>query len=108
LAIYRILRGYRAAGLHRGGIFLRGHRKAIWPVGTHGNDGKWEVKVAGEAPFKTRILVKRPNDAAKFNGTVVVEWANVTLGHELIIADLPGIYGGFAHVSVSAQFVGLH
>jgi hypothetical protein len=89
-------------------FFFAGTAKRYEPVGTHGNDGKWEVKVAGEAPFKTRILVKRPKDAAKFNGTVVVEWANVTLGHELIIADLPGIYGGFAHVSVSAQFVGLH
>jgi hypothetical protein len=38
----------------------------------------------------------------------VVEWSNVTLGHELILADFPGIYDGFAHVSVSAQFVGLH
>jgi hypothetical protein len=89
-------------------FFFAGTAKRYEPVGTHDNDGKWEVKVAGQAPFKTRVLVKRPKDAAKFNGTVVVEWANVSLGHELIIADLPGIYDGFAHVSVSAQFVGLH
>ena len=88
-------------------FFLAGTAKRYEPVGTHGNDGKWDVKVAGEAPFKTRLLVKRPKDAARFNGTVVVEWANVTLGHELIIADFPGIFDGFAHVSVSAQFVGL-
>jgi hypothetical protein len=89
-------------------FFLGGTAKRYKPVGTHGNDGKWAVEAAGEAAFKTRILVKRPKDPAKFNRTVVVEWANVTIGHELIIADLPGIYDGFAHVSVSAQFVGLH
>ena len=89
-------------------FFFAGNARRYQSVGTHGNDGKWEVKVAGEAPFKTRMLVKRPKDAAKFNGTVLVEWANVTIGHELVIADFPGIYDGFAHVSVSAQFVGLH
>jgi Alpha/beta hydrolase domain len=89
-------------------FFLAGTAKRYEPAGTHGNDGKWDVKAVGEAPFRTRILVKRPKDPAKFNGTVVVEWANVTIGHELIIADLPGTYDGFVHVSVSAQFVGLH
>jgi hypothetical protein len=89
-------------------FFLAGVAKRYKPVGTHSNDGKWEVEGAGEASFKTRLLVKRPKDPAKFNGTVVVEWANVTIGHELIIGDLPGTYDGFAHVSVSAQFVGLH
>jgi len=89
-------------------FFFAGTAKRYEPVGTHAGDGKWDVKAVGEGPFKTRILVKRPKDASKFNGTVVVEWANVTLGHELIIADFPGIYDGFAHVSVSAQFVGLH
>ena len=89
-------------------FFLAGTARRYDPVGAHGGDGKWAVEAAGEAPYKTRILIKRPKDPAKFNGTVVVEWANVTLGHELIIADFPGIYDGFAHVSVSAQFVGLH
>jgi Alpha/beta hydrolase domain len=89
-------------------FFLAGTAKRYQPVATHGNDGKWDVKPASEAPFKTRILVKRPKDPARFNGTVIVEWANVTLGHELIIADFPGVYDGFAHVSVSAQFVGLN
>src|SRR5262249_1768102 len=89
-------------------FLFAGIAKRYEPVGTHGSDGKWEVRAAGQAPFKTRILVKRPKDAGRFNGTVVVEWANVTLGHELIIADCPGVYDGYAQVSVSAQFVGLH
>jgi hypothetical protein len=89
-------------------FFLAGTAKRYKPVGEHGSDGKWAVEVAGEAPFKTRILVKRPTDPARFNGTVIVEWSNVTIGHELIIADFPGIFDGFAHVAVSAQFVGIH
>ena len=97
-----------ARGYSEEEFFLAGTAKRYEPVGTHGNDGRWDVKVAAEAPFKTRILVKRPKDPSRFNGTVIVEWANVTLGHELIIADFPGVYDGFAHVSVSAQFVGLH
>jgi len=43
-------------------FFLAGTAKRYKPVGTHGNDGKWEVEGAGEASFKTRILVKRPKD----------------------------------------------
>src|SRR5262245_1700194 len=29
-------------------------------------------------PYKTRIVVRRPADAKRFNGTVLVEWYNVT------------------------------
>ena len=43
-------------------FFLAGTAKRYKPVGTHGNDGNWEVEGAGEASFKTRILVKRPKD----------------------------------------------
>jgi hypothetical protein len=35
---------------------------------------------AGSAPFKTRLLVCKPADALRFNGTVVVEWLNVSGG----------------------------
>lgn len=89
-------------------FFLSGIATRYEPIGALDGDGKWAVRAAGEAQFKTRILVKRPKDPARFNGTAVVEWANVTIGHELVIADLPCIYDGFAHVSVSAQFVGLN
>src|SRR5689334_17664355 len=30
-------------------------------------------------PFTTRIVVRRPRDAARSNGTVVLEWMNVSL-----------------------------
>jgi len=34
-------------------------------------------------PYKTRMIVRRPVKAGKFNGTVIVEWQNVTSGYEL-------------------------
>ena len=44
-------------------------------------DGRWEVE-PGEPPYKTRIVVVRPEDPARFNGTVVVLWNNVSAGYE--------------------------
>ena len=41
-------------------------------------DGMLSVLELTRAPFKTRLLVRMPLDPAKFNGTVVVEWLNVS------------------------------
>jgi hypothetical protein len=41
-------------------------------------DGRWAVEPYGDAPYRTRILVVRPACAQRFNGTVVVEWLNVS------------------------------
>lgn len=38
-----------------------------------------------DAPFTTRVVVRRPLDPARFNGTVWIEWLNVTSG-----SGLPG------------------
>jgi hypothetical protein len=62
-------------------------------------------------PFKTRVMVRRPTTAAMFNGTVVVEWINVTPGHDLDIDWLQAhdywMRSGYAWVGVSAQRVGV-
>jgi hypothetical protein len=89
-------------------FFFRGEALGYEPVGEHGPDGRWRVQEAGAQPYCTRMLVRRPVDPAKFNGTVVVEWANVTSGYEISFADPPGLYDGFAYVAISAQRVGLH
>lgn len=64
-----------------------------------------------DAPFKTRILVVRPQRAADFSGTVVVEWDNVTAQaalNPLFMWDHPYLLReGHAFVSVSAQAVGV-
>jgi hypothetical protein len=61
--------------------------------------------------FKTRIMVRRPSDPARFNGTVVVEWQNVTLGQDIDFNWATShdylMRNGYAYVSVSAQRVGV-
>jgi hypothetical protein len=62
-------------------------------------------------PYKTRILVRRPATAAAFNGTVVVEWNNVTAGRDLDIDWFQSyehfIRSGYAWVGVTPQRVGV-
>jgi hypothetical protein len=59
------------------------------------------------APYKTRILVYRPADRRRFNGTTIVEWDNVTAqnAEEPIWTWLhPTVFReGYAYVFVSAQ-----
>jgi hypothetical protein len=62
-------------------------------------------------PFKTRIVVRRPASAAKFNGTVVVEWTNVSEGFDNEVEWFHSgehfVRSGYAWVGVSAQNVGV-
>lgn len=89
-------------------FFLSGPATRFMPAGNLGPDGRWTVDPAGTVPYKTRILVRRPRNAKAFNGTVVIEWANVSNGYDVSFADPPVIYGGFAYVAVSAQLHGVH
>lgn len=74
-----------------------------------GRDGKWRVEPKGKVPFKTRFLVYRPADPAKFNGTVVVCWNNVTAGYELFFGEGPEVLEeGYAYVCATVQKVGVH
>ncbi|HEY4452790.1 MAG TPA: alpha/beta hydrolase domain-containing protein, partial [Pseudonocardiaceae bacterium] len=77
-----------------------------------GSDGRWSVTPAEQAPYETRILVRRPTDPAKFNGTVVVEWLNVTTGADLdpdyLYDNAELLREGYAWVGVSAQAVGVN
>src|SRR5207302_303264 len=57
---------------------------------------------------RTRFLVVRPADPSAFNGTVMVQWLNVTAGYELGTADDDELLSGYAWVGVSAQRVGIH
>lgn len=63
------------------------------------------------APYTSRMLVRRPEDPAAFNGTVVVEWLNVTGQNDLETVWPPaGEYlmeQGAAYVGVSAQLAGV-
>ncbi len=81
------------------------------PLGRQSH-GKWTATPAATAPYTTRIVVNRPIDAKKFNGTVVVEWFNVSAGYDgapdWTAAHNQLIRDGYAWVGVSAQAVGLN
>ena len=91
--------------------FLSGTAHSYLPVGPLASDGTWKITTGVSAPYKTRIAVYRPIDPKRFNGTVVVEWLNVsggtddapewTMSHNELVRD------GFAWVGVSAQQVGV-
>ena len=65
----------------------------------------------GGYPYMTRIVVRRPASASKFNGTVIVEWTNVSQGHDheadWFQAAEYFLQNGYAWVGVSAQAVGV-
>ncbi|HEX5586865.1 MAG TPA: alpha/beta hydrolase domain-containing protein [Acidimicrobiia bacterium] len=90
--------------------FLAGDATRYRPVGELGTDGRWAVEADGSSPFRTRLLVRRPVDPGRFNGTVIVEWNNVSAGSEIFEAgDTHVVFDeGFAYVGVSAQRVGVH
>ena len=79
--------------------------------GERGANGRWDVAPGAEAPFRTRFVVRRPIESARFSGTVVVEWHNVSAGidaapdwglfHRHLTAQ------GHAWMGVSAQKVGI-
>ncbi len=62
-------------------------------------------------PFRTRLVVRRPMSAAKFNGTVIVEWTNVSEGFDNEVEWFHSgehfVRSGYAWVGVSAQNVGV-
>ncbi len=67
--------------------------------------------IDGGHDYTTRLLVRTPEDPRDFNGTVVVEWMNVTAGqdidfiwaesHEYLLRE------GYAFVALTAQKVGV-
>ena len=74
-------------------------------------DGRWSFAEDGSAPYRTRILVRRPSDVSRFSGTVVVEWLNVSGGLDgnpdwtSLAAEITR--RGHAWVGVSAQLIGV-
>ncbi|MGB0112297.1 MAG: alpha/beta hydrolase domain-containing protein, partial [Ilumatobacteraceae bacterium] len=73
-----------------------------------GRDGKWSAEPTGSVPYTTRVLVYRPADADRFNGTVVVSWNNVTAGYELFGGESDEFFeGGYAVALATVQRVGV-
>jgi len=92
--------------------FLDGTANAYMPTLPLTSDGKWTVAPSSQAPYKTRIVVNRPIAEDDFNGTVVVEWFNVSGladGSPIWLqTHVELIRRGYAWVGVSAQAVGVN
>jgi len=88
-------------------FFVRGTAHA-YEITDSMKDG---VVAAAERPYLTRVVVRRPADPERFNGTVVTEWYNVTnqfdaenfwfFDWEHLLRE------GYVWVGVSAQTVGV-
>ena len=101
-----------AVGYEQSEVLLSGTASAYEMTASANNDGKYSAVVTSTAPYTTRAVVMRPVDRHRFNGTVIVEWLNVSggsdagadwmLGHNELIRE------GFAWVGVSAQRVGVN
>jgi hypothetical protein len=98
-------------GYSQAEFFLSGTASSFTNLGTFDSDGRWRAVPASGTSYKTRIVVYRPIDAARFNGTVVVEWLNVSGGLDAApdwtSAHTELIREGFVWVGVSAQSVGV-
>lgn len=62
-------------------------------------------------PYRSRLIVRRPESAADFNGSVIIEWLNVTGGTDKDIdwwfSGRHMIRNGYAYIAVSAQRQGI-
>jgi hypothetical protein len=92
--------------------FIAGTASSYQMKGAPPANGRWKVTRRATARYKTRLLVYRPSDPKKFNGTVVVEWLNESAGSDTApdwIGDHTElIRQGFAWVGVSAQALGIN
>lgn len=103
--------GDRAAGYVREEWFLSGTASRYVAGGPRTEDGRWPASRGEAAPFKTRIVVCRPQDPGRFNGTLVVEWFNVTGGldacPDFLFLHRHLMREGAAWVGVSTQKAGI-
>ena len=92
--------------------FLSGTATSYAKEGQWDVDGSWSVKPASTASYTVRLLVRRPTDAKRFNGVVVVEWLNVTAQAEgaadFMQMQEEIVREGYAWVGVGAQAVGVN
>ena len=80
-------------------------------AGELAGDGRWTFTPGDSAPYRTRVIVRRPANPARFSGTAVVEWLNVSGGFDAdpdwqaLHEDL--LRKGDMWVGISAQLIGV-
>ncbi len=76
-----------------------------------GEDGLMDIVEGTRAEYATRLLVRRPVDPDRCNGTVYVEWLNVSGGVDIDAAWMHNVEellrSGYVWVGVSAQRAGV-
>jgi hypothetical protein len=91
--------------------FISGTAASYAADGPMQADGRASVKPADTAKYTTRILLRRPSNANKFNGTLLVEWLNVSAGSDgapdFSFLNRQIVREGYAWAGVSVQKVGL-
>jgi hypothetical protein len=100
-----------AVGYEQAEHVAAGTATAYEPVGDLTGDGEWTLRETTTAPYRTRVLVRRPIDPDRFSGTVVVEWLNVSGGLDAgpdwssLAEELTR--EGHIWIGVSAQLIGV-
>lgn len=98
-------------GYQRAEYFISGAASAYVNVNELHPDGEWQVTEAEQASYLTRAVVIRPIEQEDFNGTVLVEWLNVSAGFDsgpqwgMMHTEL--LRSGYAWVGISAQQEGI-
>jgi hypothetical protein len=99
------------AGYTEAEYFFGGTASAFKATAPLGLDGVWAVAPDTTAPYKVRMLVRRPADPNKFNGIVIVEWLNVTAlaegAADFMQMQEELLRQGYAWVGVGAQAAGV-
>ena len=68
------------AGYDVGEYVASGTATSYRADGALSSDGRWNFVPDSSAPYRTRVVVRRPSDPARFSGKVIVEWLNVSGG----------------------------
>jgi hypothetical protein len=101
----------RRVGYEQSEYFISGTANSYTSASPLNPNGRWNVAEAQSAPYRTRIVVYRPINPKRFDGTVVAEWLNVSGGEDAGAAWLTDhvqmIRSGMVYVGVSAQAVGV-
>ncbi|SPL97942.1 unnamed protein product [[Actinomadura] parvosata subsp. kistnae] len=100
-----------ARGYQEREFLMSGRADTFQKVGVWTSGGQWGARATGTVQdYTTRLLVERPADPARFNGTVVVEWLNVSFGVDIGVEWSQSYEhftrAGYAYVGVTAQKVG--
>ena len=95
-------------------FFLAGNAASYTTTLPLTTDGKWTTIAQNplSAAYVTRVVVHKPKQKKRFNGTVYVEWLNVSgasdVSPDWVQGHLEVARQGAAYVLVSAQFAGVN